>query len=171
MRRLATAAVAAALGVAAFPATPRSDACAAADRKINFFVLLDNSTSGTYDTCLRDLRDKVARARLRARIHQGQAARLEAEAGKLEGEHAAAARRLAAANARQANALERLEGAKESRSVDRARLKDVLSRGEEIARELEELNHTNGANEAQAERLERELDELNRRIDAMLGEG
>ena len=80
MRNLAAAAAAAALGVAASPATPEADPCAAADRGVSFFVLLENSTSGIYDACLDELRDKVARARLRARILQGQAARLEAEA-------------------------------------------------------------------------------------------
>ena len=169
MRTFATTALA--LGVAACAATPQGDPCADANRGINLSVLFENSTSGTYDACLDDLRDKVARARLRARIHQGQAARLEAESEKLEGERAAAARRLAAANARQARAFERLEAANESQNVDSARLKEVISRGEKLAQELEALNRTNGANVAQAERLEREQEDLHRRIDAMLGEG
>ena len=171
MRNPAAAVVAVALGVAASPATPEGDPCAATDRGVSFFVLLDNSTSGIYDDCLDALRDKLARARLRARILQGQAARLEAEAEKLEGERAAAARRLAAANVRQAEALRRLREAKKSQTVDRARLNDVLAQGEEIAKELEELNRAKGANAAQAERIEREQEELHRRIDAMLAEG
>ena len=171
MRSLAAAVAAAALGVAVFPATPEGDPCAAADRGVSFFVLLNNSTSGIYDDCLDDLRDKVARARLRARVLQGQAARLEAEAEKLEGERAAAARRLAAANERQAETLRRLREAKKSQTVDRARLSEVLARGEAITKELEELNRLNGANAAQAKRLEQEQEDLHRRIDAMLAEG
>ena len=169
MRTFAT--IALALGVAACAATPQGNPCGAANRGINLSVLFENSTSGTYDACLDDLRDKVARARLRARILQGQAARLEAESEKLEGERAAAARRLAAANARQARAFERLEAANESQNVDSARLEEVISQAEKLAQELEALNRTNGANVAQAERLEREQEDLHRRIDAMLGEG
>ena len=55
--------------------------------------------------------------------------------------------------------------------MDSARLEEVISRGEKLAQELEALNRTNGANVAQAERLEREQEDLHRRIDAMLGEG
>ena len=159
------------VALAAPAGAAKGDPCAAANRDVNLFSLLGNSMSGTYDKCLEELRDKAARVRLHARLLRGEAARLEAEAAKLEGERAAAARRLAAANARQADTLRRLEAAKESRSVDREKLQDVLAQGEKLARQLDELNRTSGVNTAQAERLKREQKELNRRIDAMLGEG
>jgi len=102
------------------------DPCADAERDVDLFTLLDNSLSGTYDACLGDLRDDLARARLRARVLQGEADRLEAEAEALEGEHAEAVRRLAALNARQAGALNRLEEARQGQVVDQLVLDDVL---------------------------------------------
>ena len=172
MRGFAATVVAAAtaFAVAAPAGGSGDDPCAAADREINLGTLLGNKFSGAYDKCLEDLRDKAARVRLRARILRGEAARLEAEAAKLEGERAAAARRLAAMNERQADALARLEAAKDSQEVDQKRLQDVLERGDKLARELAELNRVKGASAAEAERLEREQEELLRRIDVMLGE-
>ena len=158
-----------ALVLSACAPTNQGDPCGAASREIDLFVLLGNTTSGAYDACLDELRDELARARLRARVLQGEAVRLEAEAADLEGERAAAARRLAAANTRQAGVLARLEMAREARSVDRARLRDVLAQEAELSRELEELNRGSGVDAVDAERLENEQEELIRRIDAMLG--
>ena len=148
--------------------TTPDDPCAAAGRQVDLFVLLGNSASGAYDACLDDLRGELARARLRARMLQGEADRLESEAASLEGERAAAARRLAAANARQAEALARLEGAREAHPVDQRRLRDVLARQEALTRELEDLNRRGGIEAAEAERLQREQTELERRIDDLV---
>ena len=173
MRSLATAAGLALLVLAACnPAHRGGDPCAAANRDISLFSLVGNSASGVYDKCLDDLRSELARARLRATGLRAEAARLESEAATLEGERAAAARRLAAANARQVAALRRVEEARETRDVDRARLRDVLAREASLAQELEALNRSGGGVDAdRAERLKRAQEELNRRIDAMLGEG
>lgn len=147
------------------------DPCADAERDVNLFSLLDNSLSGTYDACLDDLRDDLARARLRARVLQGEADRLEAEAEALEGEHAEAARRLAGLNARQVDALSRLEEAREGQAVDQLVLDDVLRREQELASELEALNRDGGIDSVEAQRLEREQTDLMERIDALLGDG
>ena len=147
------------------------DPCADAERDIDLFTLLDNSLSGTYDACLDDLRDDLARARLRARVLQGEADRLEAEAEALEGERAEAARRLAGLNARQADALNRLEEAKEGQTVDQFVLDDVLRREQELASELEALNRDGGIASAEARRFEREQSDLLERIEALLGDG
>ncbi|MCE2520599.1 MAG: hypothetical protein J4G15_12435 [Alphaproteobacteria bacterium] len=147
------------------------DPCADAERDVDLFTLLDNSLSGTYDACLGDLRDDLARARLRARVLQGEADRLEAEAEALEGERAEAARRLAALNARQADALNRLEQARQGQVVDQLVLDDVLEREQELASELEVLNRDGGIDPAEAQRLEREQSDLMERIDALLSEG
>ena len=171
MRIVLALAIALALVGAASSAERQRDPCTSASRDINIFSLLDNSASGTYDACLDDLRDKLTRLRLRTRLLQGEAARLRAEAGNLEGERAAAAQRLAAANARQAAAFARLEAARESRDVDRAKLRDVLSRAEELAQELDELNRAGRVDSARGQRLKQEQEELFRRIDAMLGQG
>lgn len=147
------------------------DPCADAERDVNLFSLLDNSLSGTYDACLDDLRDDLARARLRARVLQGEADRLEAEAEALEGERAEAARRLAGLNARQVDALSRLEEAREGQAVDHLVLDDVLRREQELASELETLNRDGGIDSVEAQRLEREQTDLMERIDALLGDG
>lgn len=178
MRILVPATVVAALGVATLPAaTSGDDPCADANRKVGLFVLLSNTTSGTYDACLDDLRDRVARARLRARMLQREAARLQAEAENLEGERANAARRLAALNARQSDMLRRLDAAKESHDVDSARLKEVLAEEEAFAQKLAEANREKGTSaarvedlQARTEALEREQEELHRRIAILLGE-
>ncbi len=148
-----------------------SDPCADAERDVDLFTLLDNSLSGTYDACLDDLRDDLARARLRARVLQAEADRLEVEAEALEGERAEAARRLAGLNARQVEALNRLEEAKEGKSVDQLVLDDVLTREQELASELEALNRNGGIDTAEAQRFEREQSDLMERIDALLGDG
>ena len=172
MRCLGAAAGVAALILAAcVPAHREGDRCAAANRDINLFSLLGNTTSGVYDECLGDLRSELARARLRATGLQAEARRLEAEAAALEGERAAAARRLAAANARHVVALRRVEAAKASQAVDRARLQNVLAREAALAQELEQLNRSGGIDVTLADRLQREQEELVRRIDAMLGDG
>ena len=147
------------------------DPCADAERDVNLFSLLDNSLSGTYDACLDDLRDDLARARLRARVLQGEADRLEAEAEALEGERAEAALRLAGLNARQVDALSRLEEAREGQAVDHLVLDDVLRREQELASELETLNRDGGIDSVEAQRLEREQTDLMERIDALLGDG
>ena len=147
------------------------DPCADAERDVELFALLDNSLSGTYDACLDDLRDDLARIRLRARVLQGEADRLEAEAGALEGERAEAVRRLAGLNARQSDALSRLEGAREGQVVDQLVLDDVLEREQQLASELEALNRDGGVDSAEARRLEREQSDLMERIDALLGDG
>ncbi len=147
------------------------DPCADAERDVDLFTLLDNSLSGTYDACLGDLRDDLARARLRVRVLQGEADRLEAEAGTLEGERAEAARRLAELNARQAAALTRLEDAREGQVVDHLVLDDVLKREQELASELETLNRDGAIDSAEAQRLEDEQSDLMERIDALLGDG
>ena len=147
------------------------DPCADAERNVDLFTLLDNSLSGTYDACLDDLREDLARARLRARVLQGEADRLEAEAEALEGEHAEAARRLAGLNSRQADALNRLEEAKEGQAVDQLLLDDVLKREQELAGELEALNRDGGIDSVEAQRLEREQSDLMERIEALLGDG
>ena len=147
------------------------DPCADAERDVNLFSLLDNSLSGTYDACLDDLRDDLARARLRARVLQGEADRLEAEAEALEGERAEAARRLAGLNARQVDALSRLEEAREGQAVDQVVLDDVLRREQELASELEALNRDGEIDSVEARRLEREQTDLMERIDALLGDG
>lgn len=147
------------------------DPCTDAERDVNLFSLLDNSLSGTYDACLDDLRDDLARARLRARVLQGEADRLEAEAEALEGERAEAARRLAGLNARQVDALSRLEEAREGQAVDQLVLDDVLRREQELASELETLNRDGGIDSVEARRLEREQTDLMERIDALLGDG
>ena len=147
------------------------DPCADAERDVDLFTLLDNSLSGTYDACLNDLRDDLARARLRARVLQGEADRLEAEAGALEGERAEAARRLAELNARQADALTRLDDAREGQVIDHLVLDDVLKREQELASELERLNRDGGIDPAEAQRLEHEQSDLMERIDALLGDG
>ncbi len=147
------------------------DPCADAERDVNLFSLLDNSLSGTYDACLDDLRDDLARARLRARVLQGEADRLEAEAEALEGERAEAARRLAGLNARQVDALSRLEEAREGQAVDQVVLDDILRREQELASELEALNRDGEIDSVEARRLEREQTDLMERIDALLGDG
>ena len=147
------------------------DPCADAERNVDLFTLLDNSLSGTYDACLDDLREDLARARLRARVLQGEADRLEAEAEALEGERAEAARRLAGLNSRQADALNRLEEAKEGQAVDQLLLDDVLKRELELAGELEALNRDGGIDSTEAQRFEREQSDLMERIDALLGDG
>ena len=147
------------------------DPCADAERDVNLFSLLDNSLSGTYDACLDDLRDDLARARLRARVLQGEADRLEAVAEALEGERAEAARRLAGLNARQVDALSRLGEAREGQAVDQLVLDDVLRREQELASELEALNRDGGIDSVEARRLEREQTDLMERIDALLGDG
>ena len=172
MRSFAAAASLAALILAAcVPAHTEADPCAAANRDINLFSLLGNTTSGVYDKCLDDLRSELARARLRARGLQAEARRLEAEAATLQGERAAAARRLAAVNVRQVATLRRVESAKTSQAVDQARLRDVLAREAALAQELEQLNLNTGIGATQADRLQRKQEGLNRRIDAMLGDG
>ena len=147
------------------------DPCADAERDVHLFTLLDNSLSETYDACLDDLRDDLARARLRARVLQGETDRLETEAEALEGERAEAARRLAGLNSRQADALNRLEEAREGQAVDQLVLDDVLRREQELASELEALNRDGGIDSTEAQRLEREQSDLMERIDALLGDG
>ena len=147
------------------------DPCADAERDVNLFTLLDNSLSGTYDACLDDLRDDLARARLRARILQGEADRLEAESETLEGERAEAVLRLAGLNARQADALNRLEEAREGQTVDQLVLDDVLEREQDLASELEVLNRNGGIDSAEAQRFEDEQSDLMERIDVLLGDG
>ena len=161
-------AAALALTASACVTTTPQDPCAAAGRDVDLLVLLGNTTSGAYDACLEDLRGELARARLRARVLQGEADRLEAEAASLEGERAEAARRLAEANARQADALARLDAAERAHTVDQRKLRDVLAREEALARELEDLNRQGGMEAAEAERLQREQEELEQRIEALL---
>ncbi len=147
------------------------DRCADAERNVDLVSLLDNSLSGTYDACLDNLRDDLARARLSARVLRGEADRLEAEAEALEGERAEAARRLAGLNARQADALDRLEEARAGQEVDHLALDDVLRREQELASELEALSREGGINDVEARRLERQQSDLMERIDALLGDG
>ncbi len=147
------------------------DPCADAERDVNLFTLLDNSLSGSYGACLDDLRDDLARARLRARVLQGEADRLEAESETLEGERAEAALRLAGLNARHADALNRLEEAREGQTVDQLVLDDVLEREQELASELEALNLDGGVGSEAAQRFEDEQSDLMERIDVLLGDG
>ena len=167
----AVAGLAALLLAACGPAHRGDDPCATANRDINLFSLLGNTASGAYDKCLDDLRSELARARLRATGLRAEARRLEAEAATLEGERAAAARRLADANARQVAAFRRVEAAKASQAVDRARLQDVLAREATLSQELHQINRSGGIDAARAAQLQREQEGLNRRIDAMLGGG
>lgn len=147
------------------------DPCADAERDIDLFTLLDNSLSGTYDACLDDLRDDLARVRLRATVLQGEADRLAEEAEALERERAEAALRLAELNARQADALNRLEDAREGQAVDQLVLNDVLESEQELANELESLNQDGGIDAAEAQQFEREQSELMDRIEVLLGDG
>ena len=170
MRRFVIPAVIVPLLAACVSTTP-GDPCAGANRDVDLFVLLDNTVSGNYDACLDELRDELDRARLRARVLEGEAARLEAEAAQLEGERAEAARRLAELNSRQAETLRRLEGAREAHAVDEAALRDVLQREQELASELESHNIEGGIDSTRSRSLEQEQDELLQRIEALLGEG
>ncbi len=168
-RHIVAAPVAAAFLSACMATT--GDPCTDADRNVDLFMLLDNSLSGTYDACLDDLRDDLARARLRARVLQGEADRLEAEAEVLEGERAEAARRLGELNARQAAALNRLEEAREGRAVDQLVLNEVLDREQALADELESHNRDGGIDVIEAQRFERQQSDLLERIDVLLGDG
>lgn len=156
-------AVAVALVLAA--CAPAADPCARANQPVNIFTLLANTTTGSYDACLDDLRGDLAAAQLRATTLRAQAAALEAEAARLDGERRAAAERLAAINQRQAAAVARITALDRSRAVERAALDQVLATERDVSGQIADQNATRGADPARAAALEAEVGRLESQLD------
>ena len=151
-------------------AQPSADPCAAANAPVSFGMLLSNSTSGNYGACIDTMREDLAIARLRARALENQAAQLRAEERRLSGERAAAARRLAEMNERQAATVAEIESANRATTVERQRLEGLLAEERRLTDELERLNQRGGgASAAEAAALERRQDRLRGQLRAVLG--
>ncbi len=147
-----------------------ADPCATANAPISFANLLSASASGSYDRCLDLMREDLAIARLEARQMENRAAALRAESQRLDGERAAAARRLAELNERHAQAVAELERTSAERVVQQRELEALLAEERRLRAEVQALNDGgSGATASEAQAIEQRQQRLRSQIQTILG--
>lgn len=146
-----------------------ADPCASANAPVSFGMLLSNSLSGNYGACIDTMREDLATAKLRARSLENKAVQLRAEEQRLSGERAAATRRLAEMNERQAQTVATLDATSRDRAVERQRLEALLVEERRLTDEIERLNRRGGATVAESTAIQQQQERLRSQMRAVLG--
>lgn len=147
-------------------AAPGGDPCAQANRNVNLGTLIGNSVSGSYGACLTSMQGELSALRLEASSLRSQAGALNAQAAQLDGERQAAARRLAAINAEQAQLLDRIAAA--GATAPEAQASSAVAEANAVNREIEVLNDSGGADSAAAAEIRARQERLNRLAQVMV---
>ncbi len=146
-----------------------SNSCAGANAPITFSNLLSNSLANNYDKCLDTMREDLAILRLQARAMEAKAEELRRDASRLSGERARSAARLAEVNQRHAGILSELNATNAQRVVERGQLEALLAEEKRLREDIDRMNASGGATEAQAAAKAREQDRLRRSVRAVVG--
>lgn len=147
-------------------AAPSGDPCASANSDVNLATLIGNSVSGSYEQCLSSMRAELQSLRLEAANLRQQASTLERQAALLDGEQRAATARLASLNTEQARLLDQIAAA-ESSATD-AQIQSAVSEANTLNRQVESLNRSGTASDAEAAEIRARQQRLNRLADVML---